>query len=286
MKKIVIDLHVHPAFLEPVCKTEYQNEFAKKMYGLYKTDQIPVDALLTLMDCSGVDKAVLLPLDLTTEYGGILGTNDRIKELTATYPDRFIGFASVDPHRPDATEILETAFAEYHLAGLKLHPSKQKFYPGDEYMEPIYQICEKYNKPIVFHCGMSVEPDTLSKYARPVEFEETAYRHPKLRICLAHCGWPWVQETCMLMLKYRNVYADTAFLYFDTAPEFYHKVFEVDMGPHWIDRSFRHQIMFGSDDPRLEMRRMKKAIEAMDIRESTKDLIFGQNAIEFLGLEV
>ena len=140
MKKIVIDMHVHPAFLEPVCKTEYQNEFAKKMYGLYKTDQIPVDALLTLMDCSGVDKAVLLPLDLTTEYGGILGTNDQIKELTATYPDRFIGFASVDPHRPDATEILETAFAEYHLAGLKLHPSKQKFYPGDEYMEPIYQI--------------------------------------------------------------------------------------------------------------------------------------------------
>ena len=44
--------------------------------------------------------------------------------------------------------------------------------------------------------------------------------------------------------------------------------------------------MFGSDDPRSEMRRMKKAIEAMDIRESTKDLIFGQNAIEFLGLEV
>ena len=130
MKKIVIDMHVHPAFLEPVCKTECQNEFAKKMYGLYKTDQIPVDALLTLMDCSGVDKAVLLPLDLTTEYGGILGTNDQIKELTATYPDRFIGFASVDPHRPDATEILETAFAEYHLAGLKLHPSKQKFYPG------------------------------------------------------------------------------------------------------------------------------------------------------------
>ena len=96
MKKIVIDMHVHPAFLEPVCKTEYQNEFAKKMYGLYKTDQIPVDALLTLMDCSGVDKAVLLPLDLTTEYGGILGTNDQVKELTATYPDRFIGFASVD----------------------------------------------------------------------------------------------------------------------------------------------------------------------------------------------
>lgn len=80
-------MHVHPAFLEPVCKTEYQNEFAKKMYGLYKTDQIPVDALLTLMDCSGVDKAVLLPLDLTTEYGGILGTNDQIKELTATYPE-------------------------------------------------------------------------------------------------------------------------------------------------------------------------------------------------------
>lgn len=89
----------------------------------------------------------------------------------------------------------------------------------------------------------------------------------------------------MLMLKYPNVYADTALLYFDNAPEFYAQSFTVDMGRHWIDRSLRHQIMFGSDDPRLEMIRMKKAIEKLDMRQSTIELILGGNALEFLGME-
>ena len=43
--------------------------------------------------------------------------------------------------------------------------------------------------------------------------------------------------------------------------------------------------MFGSDDPRLEMIRMKKAIEKLDMRQSTIELILGGNALEFLGME-
>lgn len=90
----------------------------------------------------------------------------------------------------------------------------------------------------------------------------------------------------MLMLKYRNVYTDTAFLYFDDARQFYHQSLEVDIGKHWIDRSLRHQVMFGSDDPRLEQRRMILAIREMDMRESTKELILGENAVEFLGGDI
>ena len=165
---------------------------------------------------------------------------------------------------------------------MKLHPSKQRFYPDDEAMDPIYEMCVRYNKPILFHAGVSMEPGTLTKYAHPLRFEETAYRFPKLRICLAHFGWPWVKETCMLMLKYRNIYTDTAMLYFDNPKEFYAQSLGVDIGPHWIDRSLRHQVMFGSDEPRLEMLRMIRAIREMDIRESTKELILGENALRFL----
>ena len=76
----------------------------------------------------------------------------------------------------------------------------------------------------MFHAGMSWEPDCLIKYSRPVNFEGVAVKYPELRICLAHFGWPWVQETAMLMLKYPNVYADTGILYFDNAWEFYRRV--------------------------------------------------------------
>lgn len=281
----VIDMHVHPWLFEETCHDEEQEKFAIEMSGLYKSEAFPAEDLFLEMDCFGVDRYVLLPLDLTTQYGGVLGTNEEIAQLAAKYPDRFIGFASVDPFREDACQVLETAFSQLKLSGLKLHPGKQKFYPSDERLEPIYCLCEKYNKPIMFHAGMSVEPDTLTRYSHPLEFEELALRHPDLRFCLCHMGWPWVRETCMLLLKYPNVYADTSCLYFDSALEFYDQVFTKDVPITWIDRSLRHQIMFGTDDPRLEARRMKIALESLELRPSTLELILGGNALKFLGLE-
>ena len=89
----------------------------------------------------------------------------------------------------------------------------------------------------------------------------------------------------MLMLKYGNVFADTACLYFDSAREFYDQVLTKDIPITWVDRGLRHQIMFGTNDPRLEAIRMKKALEALPLRPSTKELIMGGNALVFLGLE-
>ena len=90
----------------------------------------------------------------------------------------------------------------------------------------------------------------------------------------------------MLMLKYPNVYADTAILYFDNAKEFYTQVFTKDISSTWIDRSLRHQVMFGSDNPRFEQIRMAEALNHLGFRESTLELIRGKNALEFLGCSV
>ena len=285
MKTPVIDIHAHPWLFEEVCTTDEQEAFVIDMTGLYKSGSFPAEEHFIQMDYNGVDKCVLLPLDLTTTHGGSLGTNEQVHAIQNAYPDRFIGFASVDPFRDDACDVLELAFGTLKLSGLKLHPGKQRFYPSDETLEPIWQICEKYNKPVMFHAGMSVEPYTLSKYSHPMEFEELAYNHPNLRICLAHMAWPWVKEACMLMLKYGNVFADTACLYFDSAREFYDQVLTKDIPITWVDRGLRHQILFGTNDPRLESIRMKKALEELPLRPSTKELIMGGNALVFLGLE-
>lgn len=110
------------------------------------------DVLFTRMDHEGIDRFVLLPMDLTTRYGGWVVSNDEIEQIVAAAPNRFIGFASVDPYRPDALEVLDHAFKNQKLAGLKLHPSKQAFYPDDPMMDPIYQKCLEYNKPIMVPC--------------------------------------------------------------------------------------------------------------------------------------
>ena len=279
---MIIDAHVHPAFLDLMNDSVEQLSYCRNETGLYKTDIISHERWDCAHRFSGIDKVFLLPLDLTTQSGGMLGTNEQMAEVVKRYPDKYIGFASVDPHRPDALEVLEKAFSELKLSGLKLHPSKQKFFPDDPAMDQIYKLCESYNKPIVFHSGVSMEPGTLTEYSHPLRFEKVAFRFPKLRICLAHFGWPWVREVCMLMLKFRNVYTDTAFLYFDNPKEFYHQSLAVDIGPYWIERSLRHQVMFGSDEPRLEQSRMLRAIKELPVRESTRDMILGENALEFL----
>jgi uncharacterized protein len=278
-----IDIHTHPAFFEALNADPADLEYRRQALGLYKAGKAPLQHILNQMQCAGLDRLVLLPLDLATTDGRAVVSNEEIVQLTALAPERFIGFASVDPHRPEAVDALEHAFGDLHLAGLKLHPSRQVFYPADPELEPIYACCLKYNKPILFHSGISLEPHTQSRYARPEAFEEVTLRHPKLRFCLGHFGWPWVRETAALLLKYPQVYADTALLYFDSAREFYAHVFKVELGEHWIDRSLRHQVLFGSNNPRFEQIRMLAALRGLGWRESTLELVLGGNALEFLG---
>lgn len=278
-----IDIHVHPAFYKPINGDEQLEEMRHEALDIHKNGTAPLEHIFNQMNCAGLDKLCLLPEDYTSELGRAVVTNEEIKQLTDLAPDRFIGFASVDPFDPECVKKLEHAFGDLKLRGLKLHPSRQHFYPGDDLLKPIYDLCEQYQRPIIFHSGMSWEPNTLTKYSRPTEFEELAASRPALKICLAHFGWPWVKETAMLMLKYPNVYADTGLLYFDNAGEFYRQVFNHDIPSTWIDRSLRHQVMFGSNNPRFEQIRMAEAITRLGFRESTLDLIKGENAIEFLG---
>jgi predicted TIM-barrel fold metal-dependent hydrolase len=277
-----IDVHVHPAFYEPIRGDAAREESRHALLGIYQNGSAPLEHVFNQMRCASLDRLCLLAQDYSASASAPV-SNEEVRKLVDLAPDKFIGFASIDPSASGCLEKLEYAFAELKLRALKLHPARQRFYPGERRLDPVYDICEKYDRPVLFHAGLSLEPDSLAKYARPAEFEELAYRRPKLRICLAHFGWPWVQETAMLMLKYPNVYADTALLYFDSAKEFYFRVFTRDLEITWLDRSLRHQVMFGSDNPRFEQIRMAGALGDLGLRDSTVDLIKGRNAIEFLG---
>ena len=279
-----IDIHVHPAFYEPINRDPAREEMRHEALDIHKNGTAPLAHIFNQMRCAGLDRLCLLAQDYSTSIGQVVVSNQEIRELLDLAPDRFFGFASVDPHDPEAPEKLEDAFLRLGLQGLNLHPGRQKFLPSAPELEPIYAICERFDKPVLFHAGLSWEPDTQTRLGHPLEFEAVAAAHPKLRICLGHFGWPWVRETAMLMLKYPNVYADTACLYFDSAREFYIQTFTRDIPATWIDRSLRHQVMFGSDNPRFEQIRMASALEELGLRDSTLELIRGRNALDFLGL--
>lgn len=278
-----IDMHVHPTFYTPINQNKEKEDIRHEAIHIYKNGTASLEHIFNQMHCAKLDYLCLLPQDYRSEYGSPLVSNEEIKSLVDMAPDKFIGFASIDVKSENVETELERAFTDLSLKGLKLNLSRQRMYSYDDRLSKIYDICEKYRKPIIFHSGFSWEPNCPAKYSHPLEFEELAMKRPKLKVCLAHFGWPWVRETAMLLLKYPNIYADMAILYFDSAEEFYKQVFQKDIPTTWIDRSLRHQVMFGSNNPRFEQIRMANSLEKLGFRESTLKLIKGENAIEFLG---
>src|SRR4051794_35655062 len=120
---MIIDVHTHPIFYKDICEDKEQLNFRKEQFGIFKQSPYSIETVLIEMNYTKVDKLVLLPEDITTSHGDYIVSNEQIRTLVDLAPDQFIGFASVDPYREDALEVLDYAFKELNLTGLKLHPS-------------------------------------------------------------------------------------------------------------------------------------------------------------------
>ena len=260
---MVIDTHIHPALFAPIC--EDQERFRRRCDAMNYHLMKPSDMALLRKQYALADigRVVLLPEDCSVESGMVEISNDEIAKLVALDAQFYIGMAAVDPRRPDAVQELERAFAELGLAGLAVNTARLKMYPMDERLVPLYDLCRKYHKPIIFHAGFCLENNSLAKYARPMEFEEVALRWPEVNLCLAHFGWPWVQETAALLLKYPKQ----------------------GMGEYWLDHNRADKVMFGSDSPRIRPVRSKRGLDSVEMLPETREKIYWKNAMRFFGWE-
>ncbi len=277
-----IDIHTHPVLVrEMVARHPELARAARETFLIGNTFQ-PLETFLLELDASGLDRAVVVPIDARFGRGASVYSNEQVAEL-CTMSDRLVGFASVDPCDPRAPEVLEHAVAELGLRGLKLAPAMQGVFADDPRLEPIYERAEALGVPILFHAGMSWEPGSRLAYGQPLHFEAVAAGHPRLRIVLAHLAWPWVIEAVALALKYRNVYLDTAALYFDNPAEFLRFVVTAQVPLSVFERSLRHQLLFGSNYPRVEVKNMARAVRGLGLSEECLDLVFRVNAEVLLG---
>lgn len=277
-----IDFHTHPILVrEMVEKYPELVRAAREVYYCGNNFQ-PLEVMLLEMDIAGIDKAVVLPIDATTSRNATVYTNEQIVEV-CRMSDRFIGFASVDPHQETAPQSLTHAIEKLGLRGLKLAPAMQEFYADDRKAYPVYERAQQLKIPILFHAGMSWEPGSKLKYGHPLRFEDVAVDFPALNIVLAHLAWPWVVDAVALALKYPNVYLDTSALFFDNPHDFLRYAMTQQVPLTVFERSLRKQIVFGSNNPRIEIKTMAKAIRSLGFSQETLNLIFRENAEVLLG---
>ncbi len=279
----MIDFHTHPMLVQEMAERHPELlAVARDVFYIGNRMQ-PLEIFHLQMDVAGIQRAVVLPIDATTARGAKVYSNEQIAELCGM-SDRFIGFASVDPHNPAAPQELEAAIRGLGLRGLKLSPPTQEFYPNDQKLAyPIYEAAQALGIPVVIHSGLSWEPKARLKWAQPLLVEDVAADFPRLNIVIAHLGWPWVLDSVALALKYPNIYLDTSALYFDNPWDFIAFAMKGQVPLTVFERSLRHQIVFGSNYPRVEIKNMVMAVKRLGLSEGCLDLVFRENAERLLG---
>ena len=278
----MIDFHTHPVLVREMIERHPELERAAREIFFIGNNFQPLETFLLELNVSGLDRAVLLPIDCTSTRGAPIWSNEQIAEL-CRMNERFIGFASVDPHQPDAPTKLKCAIEDLGLRGLKLAPGIQEFYPNDPALYPLYEKAQELGIPILFHAGMTWEPHAKAGYGRPIYFEDVAHAFPELKIVLAHLAWPWVLEAVSLALKYPNLYLDTAALYFDNPKDFIGFAMAQQVPLTVWERSLRHQLVFGSNYPRVEIKNMAAAVRSLGLSQGCLELVFRGNAQRLLG---
>ncbi|MEE9214298.1 MAG: amidohydrolase family protein [Thermodesulfobacteriota bacterium] len=84
------------------------------------------------------------------------------------------------------------------------------FHPSDDKVYPMAELCQKYNKPLVFHSGdvYDFERKAALKYSHPIHIDDLAVKFPKCKIVIAHFGFPYHIEAANIVSKNENVYTE------------------------------------------------------------------------------
>ena len=138
--------------------------------------------------------------------------NDYIADYCREHSDRMIGFAGIDPTDSDAVDQVSHVSQELHLRGLCICPAAQDFHPSDTRAMAVFERAAALHLPIIFYPGTHLSPKTKMEYARPHLLDEVARAFPNLKIVISHLGYPWLDETLVMLGKHQNVYSDIAAL--------------------------------------------------------------------------
>ena len=217
---MIIDVHSHtPQFKEPVPAEQLV------INTLWRPDR-PVKATYSWQDYlqaqAPADKSIVFgiawhpgqmsdnlsgqgPGDTSWYQGNV---NDATATFVRAYPERLIGFMSLHPYDARCLDEFERCRTDLGLKGIKLGANYQNFDPLEPRALTLYERAQKYGLPILFHQGTSPVREAPIRLAHPLLMDEIAIRYPDLKIIMAHMGHPWQVETCVVIRKHPNVYAD------------------------------------------------------------------------------
>jgi len=172
--------------------------------------------------------------------------------------------------------------------GVKLYAGYVHRYVSDKMYWPVYELAERYNKPVAIHTGETASSTGHLKYAHPLTMDEAAVMFPNVNFVMCHFGNPWFADAAATMDKNRNISADlSGFLVgkLDMDDYFCEKSGYVEQLRAWLNYLGDYdRIMFGTDWP---LANLDDYIDFMTriIPEKHLEKVFADNARRIYNLD-
>ncbi|MCA1839007.1 MAG: amidohydrolase family protein [Actinomycetota bacterium] len=278
-----IDFHVHFPTVEWLEGSMGPYRESAENYFNMRIDVKTVEQMALEYEALDV-VAVLLGWDAETATGRPGLRNDDVASVANDFPERFIPFAGIDPHKPDAIDELERCISQLGMKGAKFHPSMQRFDPSDEAFFPLWQKAGELGIACIFHTGTSgIGARTPGgqgiriDLARPILLDPAAAAFPDLKIVMAHFGWPWHLEAIAMALHKTNVLIDTS----GWAPRYI---------PAEVVREMKGRLkdsfVWGSDYPFISPSRCLEEMKELGLGADAARRVLLENAAQLLGVKV
>lgn len=140
------------------------------------------------------------------------GGNERLAETLRPYP-KLHGFAfEADPFRPEAAAELRRGVEDLGLKGLKLFGPALLRPLDDPALEPVWQVCEELQVPVLIHFGPLGGGGGIAGGVNisPLRLHEVAKGYPTVPFIVPHFGCGYLNDLLQLMWACDNVYVDTS----------------------------------------------------------------------------
>lgn len=237
-----------------------------------------------------VMRDTLAVMDRLNIYGVLSGSYETGAKWRKAAPARFfpaLSFGNPSEVSPARLEQLHRG-GELAVMG-EVTTQYQGIAPTDPRLEPYWALAEKFDIPVQLHVGtgpfgviyMGAE-GYRARLHSALSVEEVLVKHPRLRMYLAHAGYPMIDDLLALMYAHPQVYVDTGVIVF-TQPRaaFYRYLQRI------FEAGFGKRVMFGSDQmvwPGVIERSVKVIEEAPFLTPEQKRDILYDNAARFLRL--
>ena len=224
------------------------------------------DTMVKMMDRLGMDKACISAIPAC-------GADIRLgNEMTAAavrrHPDRFIGYAGVNPHYPERVRgELERSFDELGLLLIKAHPSIMDYSISGPGYEPAWRFASERKTIVLSHTWAG------GGICAPKQFEALAQAYPDVTFLLGHSGGTpaGYVEAIAAAQKHPNIYLD---------------ICRSVMSPLWVERLVNEvgsdRVLWGTDFPFIDPIYLVGRLAYTTLSDEDKRNVFGRSAAALL----